>query len=148
MQYGIVIDAGSSHTDMYFYKWNIPRDRDTGDIEEIRSCGVSSECSRPSTTCTFILPVTTLPISTRRYSEHDTILIYSTAVRIHTCNFNCASMYIVPESLDDYVNHSSKSGELLQSCIADSHKYKYIPKDQWKVTNLYLGATAGMRLLK
>ena len=42
-QYAVVIDAGSSHTDMYFYRWTVPRDKFTGEIHEIDSCKTSSE---------------------------------------------------------------------------------------------------------
>lgn len=38
MQYGIIIDAGSSHTDAIFYKWVVPRYKDTGNIKEIGHC--------------------------------------------------------------------------------------------------------------
>ena len=42
-QYAVVIDAGSSHTKMYFYQWTVPRDKFTGEIHEIDSCKTSSE---------------------------------------------------------------------------------------------------------
>ena len=62
---------------------------------------------------------------------------------------NTYSLYISPESLNSYANDNpNKSGELLKHCIDLSHDREYIPKSQWNATHLYLGATAGMRLVK
>lgn len=40
-QYGIVMDAGSSHTSVYIYKWPSEKDNDTGRVEEMHSCPVA-----------------------------------------------------------------------------------------------------------
>ncbi|XP_075390424.1 ectonucleoside triphosphate diphosphohydrolase 1 isoform X1 [Tenrec ecaudatus] len=39
-KYGIVFDAGSSHTNMYIYKWSAEKVNDTGLVYEIESCKV------------------------------------------------------------------------------------------------------------
>lgn len=38
LQYGIAVDAGSSHTTMYFCRWPIPKYKGTGEVEEIHDC--------------------------------------------------------------------------------------------------------------
>jgi Golgi nucleoside diphosphatase len=77
---------------MYFYRWDVPRDRGTGDIEEIHSCNSS-------------------------------------------------------RSLNSYASDPSQAGTLTKECIDDSKNPYVIPKNQWTNTHLYLGATAGMRLI-
>lgn len=39
-QYGIVLDAGSSHTSVYIYKWPAEKDNNTGRVEQTHSCQV------------------------------------------------------------------------------------------------------------
>lgn len=40
-QYGIVMDAGSSHTSVYIYRWPAEKENDTGRVEEMHSCQVA-----------------------------------------------------------------------------------------------------------
>ena len=43
-QYGVVLDAGSTHTDMFIYKWKISDVVDgTGLVVEIGNCTVTDE---------------------------------------------------------------------------------------------------------
>ena len=39
-QYGIVFDAGSSHTSMYLYHWESDKINNTGKVEQITSCDI------------------------------------------------------------------------------------------------------------
>lgn len=39
-QYGIVLDAGSSHTSMFIYKWPADKENDTGIVGQHSSCNV------------------------------------------------------------------------------------------------------------
>lgn len=39
-QYGIVLDAGSSHTSMFIYKWPADKENDTGIVGQHSSCDV------------------------------------------------------------------------------------------------------------
>ncbi|XP_014385164.1 PREDICTED: ectonucleoside triphosphate diphosphohydrolase 2, partial [Myotis brandtii] len=52
-QYGIVLDAGSSHTSMFIYKWPADKENDTGIVGQHSSCdvrggGISSYADNPS----------------------------------------------------------------------------------------------------
>ncbi|NXW82488.1 ENTP2 diphosphohydrolase, partial [Alopecoenas beccarii] len=90
-QYGIVLDAGSSHTAMFVYKWPADKENDTGVVGEHSMCdvegpGISSYSSNPPTAGTSL---------------------------VHCLN----------QALRD------------------------VPKEKHAGTPLYLGATAGMRLL-
>lgn len=40
IQYGIVLDAGSSHTALYIYEWPAEKDNNTGRVEQTHSCKV------------------------------------------------------------------------------------------------------------
>lgn len=51
-QYGIVLDAGSSHTSMFIYKWRADKENDTGIVSQHSACDVSGE-GPPSTRCSL-----------------------------------------------------------------------------------------------
>ncbi|XP_011385045.1 ectonucleoside triphosphate diphosphohydrolase 2-like, partial [Pteropus vampyrus] len=40
LKYGIVLDAGSSHTSMFIYKWPADKENDTGIVGQHSSCDV------------------------------------------------------------------------------------------------------------
>jgi len=42
-QYGIVLDAGSSHTSMFIYKWPADKQNGTGIVSEHSKCRVNGE---------------------------------------------------------------------------------------------------------
>uniref|UniRef100_A0A3B5LA19 Uncharacterized protein n=1 Tax=Xiphophorus couchianus TaxID=32473 RepID=A0A3B5LA19_9TELE len=48
-KYGIVLDAGSSHTALYIYKWPAEKDNNTGRIEQKHSCKVKVWVHFPQT---------------------------------------------------------------------------------------------------
>lgn len=43
LQYGIVLDAGSSHTSMYVYQWPAEKANDTGIVKQIDMCEVKGK---------------------------------------------------------------------------------------------------------
>jgi hypothetical protein len=47
LQYGIVLDAGSSHTSMFVYKWPADKENDTGIVGQHSSCDVQGERRPP-----------------------------------------------------------------------------------------------------
>lgn len=91
--YGVVFDAGSSHTDVTIYQW-------------------------PS-----------------QHKDHGTA---HTKEMIFT---NCSS-----RGISSYVDKPEKAGEMVKDCI-ENIVLKTIPHKDIKKTPIYLGATAGMRLL-
>ncbi|XP_066094962.1 ectonucleoside triphosphate diphosphohydrolase 1 [Saccopteryx bilineata] len=92
VKYGIVLDAGSSHTTLYIYKWPAEKENDTGVVNQIEECKVKGP-----------------GISKYAHKIHD------------------LSMY-------------------LAACMEKARKV--IPTSQHRETPVYLGATAGMRLLR
>lgn len=42
-QYGIVLDAGSSHTSMYIYKWPADKQNGTGIVTQHNECHAKGE---------------------------------------------------------------------------------------------------------
>lgn len=40
-QYGIVMDAGSSHTSVYIYRWPAEKENNTGRVEQMHACQVA-----------------------------------------------------------------------------------------------------------
>ncbi|KAM8828901.1 ectonucleoside triphosphate diphosphohydrolase 2 [Spinachia spinachia] len=89
--YGIVLDAGSSHTALYIYKWPADKQNGTGVVTQ------HSEC--------------------------------------HANGGGIAS----------YAGRQGAAGQSLEACL--DHAVKDIPKERHQLTPVYLGATAGMRLL-
>ncbi|KAK7508685.1 hypothetical protein BaRGS_00000251 [Batillaria attramentaria] len=92
-QYGIVFDAGSSHTSMFVYKW---------DGDKVNKTAVAAQ-DGPK------------------------------------CN-------TVGGGISSFANNASEAGESLVKCLEKAKSQ--IPSDKYKDTPVYLGATAGMRLLE
>ncbi|XP_072489177.1 ectonucleoside triphosphate diphosphohydrolase 2 isoform X2 [Notamacropus eugenii] len=90
-KYGIVLDAGSSHTSMFVYKWPADKENDTGIVSQHSMCDVHGG------------------------------------------------------GISSYAEDPSGAGQSLVSCL--NQAMKDVPKERHSVTPLYLGATAGMRLL-
>lgn len=42
-QYGIVLDAGSSHTNLYIYEWPAEKENDTGVVRQLEECRVKGK---------------------------------------------------------------------------------------------------------
>ncbi|KAM9322901.1 ectonucleoside triphosphate diphosphohydrolase 2-like [Pholidichthys leucotaenia] len=91
LRYGIVLDAGSSHTSLYIYKW--PGDKQNG---------------------------------TAVVTQHS---------KCHAKGGGIAS----------YLGQPGAAGRSLEACLDQA--VKDIPTDKHQITPVYLGATAGMRLL-
>uniref|UniRef100_A0A8C9P6K0 Ectonucleoside triphosphate diphosphohydrolase 2 n=1 Tax=Spermophilus dauricus TaxID=99837 RepID=A0A8C9P6K0_SPEDA len=90
-QYGIVLDAGSSHTSMFVYKWPADKENDTGIVGQHSSCDVQGG------------------------------------------------------GISSYADNPSGAGQSLVECLEQA--LRDVPKERHAGTPLYLGATAGMRLL-
>ncbi|KAM9716943.1 ectonucleoside triphosphate diphosphohydrolase 1 isoform 1-T1 [Menidia menidia] len=90
-KYGIVLDAGSSHTAVYIYEWPAEKDNNTGRVQQKYSCKVKGK------------------------------------------------------GISSYADEPQKAGESLRECMFEAKKQ--VPKNRHGETPLYLGATAGMRLL-
>ncbi|XP_054454657.1 ectonucleoside triphosphate diphosphohydrolase 1 isoform X2 [Anoplopoma fimbria] len=90
-KYGIVLDAGSSHTALYIYEWPAEKDNNTGRVEQKHSCKVKGP------------------------------------------------------GISSYASAPLKAGESLRACMQEAEER--VPGKRHRETPLYLGATAGMRLL-
>ncbi|XP_058262831.1 ectonucleoside triphosphate diphosphohydrolase 1 isoform X2 [Hemibagrus wyckioides] len=91
-KYGIVLDAGSSHTSVYIYEWPAEKENNTGMVKQKQACSVKGP------------------------------------------------------GISSYSKTPEKAGESLKECMDNATKT--IPKHRHPETPVYLGATAGMRLLK
>uniref|UniRef100_A0A8B9NVB0 Ectonucleoside triphosphate diphosphohydrolase 2 n=1 Tax=Apteryx owenii TaxID=8824 RepID=A0A8B9NVB0_APTOW len=91
LQYGIVLDAGSSHTAMFIYKWPADKENDTGVVSEHSMCDVEGK------------------------------------------------------GISSYNTNPPGAGQSLVHCL--NQALRDVPKEKHMSTPLYLGATAGMRLL-
>ncbi|XP_071774876.1 ectonucleoside triphosphate diphosphohydrolase 2 [Centroberyx gerrardi] len=89
--YGIVLDAGSSHTALYIYKWPADKENDTGVVTQHSECHVKGG------------------------------------------------------GISSYAGQQGAAGQSLEVCLDTA--VKDIPKARHHLTPVYLGATAGMRLL-
>ncbi|XP_076025628.1 ectonucleoside triphosphate diphosphohydrolase 2 [Genypterus blacodes] len=89
--YGIVVDAGSSHTAFYIYKWPADKQNGTGVVTQHSECHVKGG------------------------------------------------------GISSYAGQRGGAAGSLQPCMEQA--VQDVPKDRHRVTPVYLGATAGMRLL-
>uniref|UniRef100_A0A1A8PSF4 Ectonucleoside triphosphate diphosphohydrolase 2 b n=1 Tax=Nothobranchius rachovii TaxID=451742 RepID=A0A1A8PSF4_9TELE len=90
--YGIVLDAGSSHTDLYIYKWPADKQNGTGVVTQHSECHVQGG------------------------------------------------------GISSYVGQKGAAGRSLEACLDQA--VRDIPKERHLNTPVYLGATAGMRILQ
>ncbi|XP_058158742.1 ectonucleoside triphosphate diphosphohydrolase 2 [Dasypus novemcinctus] len=91
LKYGIVLDAGSSHTSMFVYKWPADKENDTGIVGQHSSCDVRGG------------------------------------------------------GISSYADNPPGAGQSLVECLDQA--LQDVPQERHAATPLYLGATAGMRLL-
>ncbi|NXH74227.1 ENTP8 diphosphohydrolase, partial [Hydrobates tethys] len=92
VKYGMVFDAGSSHTSLFVYEWDSDKENDTGVVSQTLSCDVQGQ------------------------------------------------------GISSYANDPPKAGDSLRECLDKA--LKVIPAAKQRDTPAYLGATAGMRLLR
>ena len=88
----MVLDAGSSHTSLFVYKWDAEKENGTGVVDQHHKCQAQGP------------------------------------------------------GISSYVNNPEKAGKSLEPCLDQAKEY--IPKNQHAQTPVFLGATAGMRLLR
>ncbi|NWS66213.1 ENTP8 diphosphohydrolase, partial [Crotophaga sulcirostris] len=91
-QYGLVFDAGSTHTALYVYRWPADKENGTGIVSQVEACTVSGP------------------------------------------------------GISSYADNPAGAGASLKPCLDKA--MKIIPAEQQRETPTYLGATAGMRLLR
>ncbi|XP_074911203.1 ectonucleoside triphosphate diphosphohydrolase 8-like isoform X3 [Buteo buteo] len=91
-KYGLVFDAGSTHTALYIYRWPTDKENSTGIVSQVESCTVSGP------------------------------------------------------GISSYADNATGAGASLKPCLDKA--MKIIPAEQQRETPTYLGATAGMRLLR
>lgn len=92
VKYGIVLDAGSSHTNLYIYKWPAEKENDTGVVQQLEECQVKGP------------------------------------------------------GISKYAQKTDEIAAYLAECMKMSTEW--IPASKHHQTPVYLGATAGMRLLR
>ncbi|XP_038012485.1 ectonucleoside triphosphate diphosphohydrolase 8 isoform X1 [Motacilla alba alba] len=91
-KYGLVFDAGSTHTSLYIYRWRADKENDTGIVSQVEACSVSGP------------------------------------------------------GISSYADDPAGAGASLKPCL--DRAMKIVPAEQQRETPTYLGATAGMRLLR
>uniref|UniRef100_A0A8B9CMA2 Ectonucleoside triphosphate diphosphohydrolase 8 n=1 Tax=Anser brachyrhynchus TaxID=132585 RepID=A0A8B9CMA2_9AVES len=91
-KYGMVFDAGSSHTSLFVYEWDSDKENDTGVVSQTLSCDVQGP------------------------------------------------------GISSYANNPPKAGDSLRECLDKA--LKVVPAEKQRDVPAYLGATAGMRLLR
>ncbi|XP_059721395.1 ectonucleoside triphosphate diphosphohydrolase 8-like isoform X3 [Haemorhous mexicanus] len=91
-KYGLVFDAGSTHTSLYTYQWRANKENGTGIVSQVEACSVSGP------------------------------------------------------GISSYADDPAGAGASLKPCL--DRAMKIVPAEQQRETPTYLGATAGMRLLR
>ncbi|XP_031986357.1 ectonucleoside triphosphate diphosphohydrolase 8-like isoform X2 [Corvus moneduloides] len=91
-KYGLVFDAGSTHTSLYIYRWPADKENGTGIVSQVEAC------------------------------------------------------YVSGPGISSYADNPAGAGASLKPCL--DRAMKIVPAEQQRETPTYLGATAGMRLLR
>ncbi|NXC86249.1 ENTP8 diphosphohydrolase, partial [Cercotrichas coryphoeus] len=92
VKYGMVFDAGSSHTSLFVYEWDSDKENNTGVVSQTLSCDVQGQ------------------------------------------------------GISSYVNNPPEAGNSLRECLDKA--LQVVPTEKQRDVPAYLGATAGMRLLR
>ncbi|NXA63618.1 ENTP8 diphosphohydrolase, partial [Mohoua ochrocephala] len=92
VKYGMVFDAGSSHTSLFVYEWDSDKENDIGVVSQSLSCDVQGQ------------------------------------------------------GISSYANNPPEAGNSLRECLDKA--LQVIPAEKQRDVPAYLGATAGMRLLR
>ncbi|KAJ7406727.1 Ectonucleoside triphosphate diphosphohydrolase 8 [Pitangus sulphuratus] len=121
VKYGLVFDAGSSHTSLFVYEWDSDKENDTGVVSQTLSCDVQGQ--------------------------------YAPALgSLLPCVLECVGISLAqPDSLpgpgiSSYAHDPPKAGDSLRECLDKA--LKVVPAAKHRDVPAYLGATAGMRLLR
>ena len=56
LQYGIVLDAGSSHTSLFIYKWDGEKQKDTALARQTHTCKVAGTYFNQNLSCGLVQP--------------------------------------------------------------------------------------------
>ncbi|XP_064026935.1 ectonucleoside triphosphate diphosphohydrolase 8-like isoform X3 [Pogoniulus pusillus] len=91
-RYGLVFDAGSTHTSLYIYRWPAGKENGTGIVSQVEACSVQGP------------------------------------------------------GISSYADNPAGAGASLKPCLDKA--MEVVPAEQQQETPTYLGATAGMRLLR
>ncbi|NXX44967.1 ENTP8 diphosphohydrolase, partial [Tricholaema leucomelas] len=92
VKHGLVLDAGSSHTSLFVYRWDADKENDTGVVSQALACRAQGQ------------------------------------------------------GISSYANDPLKAGESLRECL--ERGLEAVPAAEQREVPAYLGATAGMRLLR
>ncbi|NWV51596.1 ENTP8 diphosphohydrolase, partial [Daphoenositta chrysoptera] len=92
VKYGMVFDAGSSHTSLFVYEWDSDKENDTGVVSQTLSCDVHGQ------------------------------------------------------GISSYADNPPEAGNSLRECLDKA--LQVVPAEKQRDAPAYLGATAGMRLLR
>ncbi|XP_065551825.1 ectonucleoside triphosphate diphosphohydrolase 8-like isoform X2 [Lathamus discolor] len=92
VKYGMVFDAGSSHTSLFVYEWDSDKENDTGVVSQTLSCDVHGQ------------------------------------------------------GISSYASDPLEAGDSIRECLEKA--LKVVPATKQREVPAYLGATAGMRLLR
>lgn len=118
-QYGIVFDAGSSHTSLFLYQWPGNKQNDTGIVSQAMTCDVKGRLE---------------------------IQLYLANQYNNDVGENDNGSVFIGDGISSYAKNPSGAGDSLKECLDAA--MSTVPARQYSNTPVYLGATAGMRLLK
>ncbi|XP_053817789.1 ectonucleoside triphosphate diphosphohydrolase 8-like isoform X3 [Vidua chalybeata] len=158
-KYGLVFDAGSTHTSLYIYRWPADKENDTGIVSQVEACSVSAPAGLTGRAQHFSLPGS--GVCSASPGMPTALLLWLERKRLQRPGCVAMPQLLPPgrtapsteqgwtwqgPGISSYADDPVGAGASLKPCL--DRAMKIVPAEQQRETPTYLGATAGMRLLR
>ncbi|CAJ0927875.1 unnamed protein product [Ranitomeya imitator] len=146
--YGIVLDAGSSRTTVYVYQWPAEKENNTGVVSQSFKCNVNGKkfCEYSFKLWSHLIQGMFVIKSLSRQNACSNQIQALGGFNESGKSGDRGKISTVGLGISSYASEPEKAAKNIDNCM--KKVISVIPFNQQNSTPVYLGATAGMRLLR